>query len=78
MRLLARVIRPGGSFRAATDWEQYAEQMLAVLTDADDLFENAAGSGRFAPRPQKRPVTKFERRGTRLGHAVRELTFHRL
>jgi len=78
VRLLARAIRPGGSFHAATDWEQYADQMLAVLTDADDLFGNAAGRGRFAPRPQERPPTKFERRGTRLGHAVRELIFHRL
>ena len=77
VRLLGRVTRPGGSFYAATDWEQYAEQMLAVLTDADDLFENAAGRGRFAARPQERPPTKFERRGTRLGHAVRDLIFHR-
>lgn len=77
VRLLARVIQPGGYFHAATDWEQYAEQMMAVLSDADDLFENAAGRGRFAPRPSNRPPTKFERRGTRLGHRVRDLIFHR-
>jgi len=76
--LLAEAIRPGGSFHAATDWEPYAVQMLAVLTDADDLFKNAASRGRFAARPQERPRTKFERRGTRLGHIVRDLVFHRL
>jgi tRNA (guanine-N7-)-methyltransferase len=77
VRLLARVLRPGGVFHAATDWEHYAEQMLEVLTRADDLFENAAGPGAFAHRPQERPLTKFEQRGTRLGHSVRDLIFRR-
>lgn len=77
VQLLARVIRPGGLFNAATDWEPYAEQMLEVLTDADHLFENTAGPGAYASRPQERPLTKFERRGARLGHRVRDLIFRR-
>ena len=77
VQLLARVIRPGGIFHAATDWEQYAGQMLEVLTAADALFENRAGPGAFSPRPDDRPLTKFERRGTRLGHLVRDLIFRR-
>jgi len=75
--VLGRVIRPGGLFHAATDWEPYAQQMLALLTDADDLFVNAAGFGAFHPRPQARPLTRFERRGARLGHRVRDLIFLR-
>jgi tRNA (guanine-N7-)-methyltransferase len=77
VRRLARVIRPGGLFHAATDWEQYAQQMLELLSAADDLFENAAGPGAFAHRPQGRPMTRFEQRGTRLGHQVRDLIFYR-
>lgn len=75
--LLARVIRPGGLFHAATDWEPYAQEMLAVMTAAGDRFENAVGPGAFAPRPEDRPLTKFERRGQRLGHVVRDLVLHR-
>lgn len=77
LRLIARALRPGGVFQAATDWESYAEQMLAVLTDAADLFENTAGPGAFAPRPEDRPLTRFERRGQRLGHGVWDLVFRR-
>ena len=77
IRLLARVIRPGGQFHAATDWQDYAEHMLAVLTAADDLFENAAGPGNYTPRPDYRPLTKFEQRGHRLGHGVWDLVFRR-
>ena len=77
VRSLARVIRPGGVFHAATDWEPYARQMLALLTDAGDLFENAAGPGAFAARWQERLPTRFELRGLRLGHQVRDLIFHR-
>jgi tRNA (guanine-N7-)-methyltransferase len=75
--LLARVLRPGGLFHAATDWEPYAREMLAVLTAAETLFANCAGPGAFAPRPDDRPLTKFERRGRRLGHGVRDLLFRR-
>ncbi len=75
--LLARTLRPGGVFHAATDWEPYAEQMLETLEAASDLFENLSGQGRFAPRPASRPLTKFEQRGERLGHRVRDLVFQR-
>lgn len=74
---LARVIRPGGCFHAATDWEDYAQQMLSVLSGADALFENSAGAGRYTPRPDYRPLTKFEQRGQRLGHGVWDLIFTR-
>lgn len=73
---LARVIRPGGTFHAATDWTPYAEHMLAVL-EAAPAFRNAAGAERFAERPASRPVTKFEQRGKRLGHRVHDLLFIR-
>ena len=74
---LARVIRPGGVFHAATDWEPYAEQMLEILDGSADLFENTAGPGCYAPRPASRPLTKFEQRGERLGHPVRDLLYRR-
>lgn len=77
VHLIARVVRPGGVFHAATDWEHYAGQMMYVLTAADALFENTAGPGAFAFRPAARPLTKFERRGARLGHQVRDLIFRR-
>lgn len=75
--LLGRVIRPGGTFHAATDWEPYAEQMLAALESPGSQFVNTAGPGRFAERPAERPLTRFERRGERLGHRVRDLVFRR-
>jgi tRNA (guanine-N7-)-methyltransferase len=74
---LGRVIRPGGFFHAATDWEDYARQMLAVLSAADTLFENSAGPGQYTSRPDYRPLTKFEQRGQRLGHGVWDLIFIR-
>jgi tRNA (guanine-N7-)-methyltransferase len=75
---IARVIRQGGTFHAATDWTPYAEQMLAVLSRASDSFANTAPSGGYCARPQDRPLTKFERRGQRLGHPVHDLIFRRL
>ncbi len=77
IKLLAQAIKPGGVFHAATDWEHYAEQMLEVLGKADDLFENSASPGHFCPRPEYRPMTKFELRGERLGHGVWDLIFRR-
>lgn len=74
--LLADAIKPGGLLHLATDWEDYAGQMLAVV-EADDRFGNLTGAGRFAPRPADRPITKFERRGRRLGHPVYDLLFRR-
>lgn len=74
---LARVLRPGGIFHAATDWEPYAEQMMMVLESPGGPLENTAGPGQFAERPATRPLTRFERRGERLGHQVRDLVFRR-
>ncbi len=75
---LSRVIRSGGIFHAATDWGNYAEHMMAVLTDNSQSFRNTAGGNRFSSRPGDRPLTKFERRGQRLGHDVWDLIFKRL
>jgi tRNA (guanine-N7-)-methyltransferase len=72
---LARRLVPGGYLHAATDWEDYARQMLDTLS-AQPLLENTADA--FAPRPPWRPQTKFERRGLTLGHAVFDLLFRRL
>ena len=74
---LARALAPGGLFHAATDWEPYAEHMLALLETAGDRFQNSAGPEQFAPRPEQRPPTRFERRGERLGHRVRDLIYIR-
>ena len=72
--LLASRLKPGGYLHCATDWENYAEQMLAVLS-AEPLLENTAEG--YAPRPGYRPLTKFEQRGLRLGHGVWDLVFRR-
>ncbi len=74
--LVACKLKSGGSFLLATDWPDYAEYMLAVLAQSSD-FINAAPSDGYVPRPTERPLTKFERRGLRLGHPVRELIFVR-
>ncbi len=78
IQLLAKALRQGGVFHAATDWEHYAQQMMQVLSTADDLFVNTAGLDNFTPRPDYRPVTKFEQRGERLGHGVWDLIFRRI
>ncbi len=74
---LARTIRPGGQFHAATDWQPYANHMMQVMSQADTSFENIAGKGKFYPRPEERLLTKFEQRGLRLDHQVRDLMFRR-
>ena len=77
VRLLAGKIKQGGFLHCATDWEDYAYQMLTVLS-AEPLFANAQSGGGFIPRPERRPLTKFEHRGQRLGHGVWDLMFLRL
>lgn len=74
---LVEFLKPGGILHLATDWENYAEQMLEVLSGTPGL-ENTAGAGNFAPRPESRPLTKFEQRGERLGHGVWDLLFRRM
>jgi tRNA (guanine-N7-)-methyltransferase len=73
--LLAQKLKPNGYLHLATDWENYAEQMLSVLT-AEVRLRNTATE--YAPRPAYRPLTKFEQRGLRLGHEVRDLIFRRI
>ena len=74
VHLLATRMKPGAYLHLATDWEDYAQQMLAVLSAEPMLANTSAG---FAPRPAQRPLTKFEHRGQRLGHGVRDLIFRR-
>jgi tRNA (guanine-N7-)-methyltransferase len=74
--LVASRLRPAGVFRMATDWQSYAEQMLEVGT-ACPALRNESGDGGFVPRPDSRPVTRFEQRGQRLGHDVWDLAFRR-
>lgn len=76
LELLARRIRPGGFLHAATDWEDYATHMLATLR-ASPAFRNTSESDDFVPRPDYRPLTRFEQRGIRLGHGVWDLIFER-
>jgi tRNA (guanine-N7-)-methyltransferase len=76
VELAASRLRPGGRLHLATDWENYAEQMLEVLS-ACPLLENTAPGTGYAPRPAQRPLTKFEQRGERLGHGVWDLVFKR-
>lgn len=71
---LADRLRPGGYLHCATDWEPYARQMLEVLGAEPRLRNTADG---FAPRPDYRPLTKFENRGLRLGHGVWDVVFQR-
>jgi tRNA (guanine-N7-)-methyltransferase len=74
--LIHRVLKPGGVIHMATDWQDYARQMMDVFTRHGG-FNNLAGDGNFAPRPESRPLTKFEQRGGRLGHGVWDLLFER-
>ncbi len=73
VRLLCSRIADGGYLHCATDWEPYAQQMLEVLS-AEPSLVNAAVEG-YAPRPDYRPLTKFEDRGLALGHGVWDLLF---
>ncbi|HEY3328072.1 MAG TPA: tRNA (guanosine(46)-N7)-methyltransferase TrmB [Novimethylophilus sp.] len=72
--LLASRLKPGGYLHLATDWQEYAEWMLEVLR-GEPLLVNTAQD--YAPKPEYRPETKFERRGLNLGHGVWDLMFRR-
>ena len=77
IELTANLLRPGGLLHMATDWEDYAAQMLEV-TQQSAAFRNCAGSGNYSPRPDYRPVTRFEQRGLKLGHGVWDLLFEHI
>ena len=74
MHELAQRLAPGGYLHVATDWEDYAREIIATLT-AEPLLENTVED--FAPRPDYRPLTKFEARGLKLGHGVWDVIFRR-
>jgi tRNA (guanine-N7-)-methyltransferase len=74
VRLIASRLRPDGYLHCATDWQEYAEWMLWVLS-GESLLHNTANG--YAPRPDYRPLTKFENRGLKLGHGVWDLVFRR-
>jgi len=75
--LLSRKLKRGGYFHAASDWQHYAKHMLAVLSQEQRLA-NASTSADYCPRPDYRPLTKFEQRGIRLGHGVWDLIFRKI
>ncbi len=72
VRLLTSRLQPGGYLHVATDWEEYAVQILEVLSGEALLVNSVEG---FAPRPDYRPLTKFESRGLKLGHGVWDIVF---
>lgn len=75
--LVMRKLKLGGVFHMATDWEAYAEHMLEVMNSID-CYRNQSEQQNYVPRPETRPLTKFEQRGQRLGHGVWDLMFERV
>ena len=75
VELAARRLAKGGILHVATDWQEYADEVLELLSRCGLLANTAAG---FAPRPPWRPETKFERRGRSLGHGVWDIIFERI
>ena len=72
--LVHKKLHSGGVFHMATDWENYADYMMEVMSVAPG-YENQAGQYCYSERPEYRPITKFEKRGERLGHGVWDLLF---
>jgi len=75
--LVMRKLKLGGTFHMATDWESYAEHMLEVMSSIEG-YKNQSEDNTYVPRPESRPLTKFEQRGQRLGHGVWDLMFERV
>ncbi len=75
-QLVRQKLNVGGVFHMATDWEDYARYMLKVMTPAEG-FKNLSEDANYVPRPEYRPITKFEKRGERLGHGVWDLLFEK-
>lgn len=74
---MRRILKTGGIFHMATDWQPYSEHMLEVM-DAVQGYENVAGTGQCIDRPAHRPYTKFEQRGERKGHGVRDIMYRKI
>lgn len=72
--LLAAKMTVGGILRLGTDWQEYAEQMLAAC-NANERLESLSPDATYVPRAECRPPTRFERRGARLGHGVWDLAY---
>jgi tRNA (guanine-N7-)-methyltransferase len=70
-------LKVGGEFHMATDWEPYAEHMLEVMLSAEG-YQNTSTDNTYVPRPEYRPITKFEVRGQKLGHGVWDIIFKRV
>ncbi|MCW8398795.1 tRNA (guanosine(46)-N7)-methyltransferase TrmB [Legionella sp. PATHC038] len=77
IQLVTKKLKPGGFIHCATDWQEYAEHMLDVLS-TEPALNNSQHDGGYSPRPLSRPLTKFEQRGERLGHGVWDLMFNKL
>ena len=77
VKTIASHLKPGGQFHMATDWEDYALHMMEVMNEADN-YVNISGKVQYTPRPEYRPLTKFEARGHSLGHGVWDLIFERV
>ena len=73
VELIAKKLKAGGCLHLATDWENYAEHMLSVLQSSS--LKNTSETSDYVSRPESRPLTKYEQRGERLGHVVRDLVF---
>ncbi len=74
IQLVSKKIKKDGFIHCATDWQEYAEHMLEVLS-AEAMLRNQQLTGSYSPRPDSRPLTKFEKRGERLGHGLWDLIF---
>ncbi len=77
IEMIRSKLKPGGVFHMATDWQEYAEWMMALMNETEG-FENLAGAGQYSERPEYRPITKFERRGHRLGHGIWDMLFKKI
>jgi len=76
--LLVSKLKTGGYIHCATDWEPYSKQILSTLQSTLQLVNQSDQANGFSSRPNYRPVTKFERRGLKLGHGVWDLIFKKI
>lgn len=76
VQLLRQKLKTDGLFHMATDWENYAEHMLEVM-ETQEGYQNTSETNQYVPRPDFRPLTKFEQRGHRLGHGVWDLIYRK-
>ena len=77
VQTLRRILKSGGVFHMATDWENYAEHMMEVMEEQEG-YANVAGANQYIPRPEHRPLTKFEKRGQNKGHGVWDLIYKKI